>query len=93
VTDVREVKVEVRGPEPACARCQAARKAVEKAAENLKDSGISVNIEKVNILSREVVQKYGVLVSPSIAINGVVKIVGRIPNPEEIERLILEAAK
>ncbi|MBS7641535.1 thioredoxin family protein [Candidatus Bathyarchaeota archaeon] len=88
---MKEVKVEVIGPEPPCARCQAAKKAVERAAEKLKDSGISVKIEKINILSRDVIQKYGVLVSPSIAINGVVKIVGRVPNPEEIEKLVLEA--
>lgn len=90
---MKEVKVEVIGPEPPCARCQAARRAVEVAAEKLKGSGISVSIEKINILSREVVQRYGVLVSPAIAINGVVKIVGRVPSHEEIEKLILEAAK
>lgn len=38
-------------------------------------------------------KKYGVLVSPSIAINGVVKIVRRVPNPEKIEKLIFETAK
>ncbi|MEM2342159.1 MAG: thioredoxin family protein [Candidatus Bathyarchaeia archaeon] len=90
---MKEVKVEIIGPEPPCARCQAAKRAVEKAAEKLKGSGISVSIEKISILSREVTQKYGVLVSPAIAINGVVKTVGRVPNPEEIEKLILEAAK
>ncbi|MEM2252001.1 MAG: thioredoxin family protein [Candidatus Bathyarchaeia archaeon] len=88
---MKEVKVEIIGTEPPCARCQAAKKAVEKAAEKVKQRDISVKIEKVNILSREVVQKYGVLVSPAIAINGVVKIVGRVPNPEEVEKLILEA--
>lgn len=88
---MKEVKVEVIGVEPPCARCQVAKKAVEKAAEKLKQQGILVKIDKMNILSREVVKKYGVLVSPAIAINGVVKIVGRVPNPEEIEKLILEA--
>ncbi|MBS7648583.1 MAG: thioredoxin family protein [Candidatus Bathyarchaeia archaeon] len=44
-------------------------------------------------MSREVVQKYGVLVSPSVAINGAVKIIGRVPNPDEIEKLILEEIK
>lgn len=87
---MKEVKVEVIGPEPPCMRCQAAKKAVEKAAEKLKHSGINVKIEKVNIMSKEIVKKYGVLVSPAIAVNDTVKIMGRVPNPDEVERLLLE---
>lgn len=87
---MKEVKVEVIGPEPPCMRCQAAKKAVEKAAEKLKHSGINVKIEKVNIMSKEIVKKYGVLVSPAIAVNDTVKIIGRVPNPDEVERLLLE---
>jgi protein-disulfide isomerase len=44
-------------------------------------------------MSKETVQKYGVLVSPAIAINNTVKFMGRVPNPDEIEKLIKEAAK
>jgi protein-disulfide isomerase len=90
---MKEVKVEVIGTEPPCMRCQATRKAVEKAAEKLKQAGVMVNIEKANIMSKEIVQKYGVLVSPAIAINNTVKIMGRVPSPEEVEKLIMEAAK
>ncbi|MBS7659702.1 MAG: thioredoxin family protein [Candidatus Bathyarchaeia archaeon] len=88
-----EVKVEVIGTDPPCMRCQAAKKAVEKAAEKLKTVGVKVVIEKVNVMSKETVQKYGVLVSPAIAINNTVKIMGRVPSPEEVEKLLLEAAK
>jgi hypothetical protein len=91
--DMKEVKVEVIGPEPACIRCQTAKKVVEKAAEKLEQLGITVKVEKANIISKEVVRKYGVLVSPAIAINGVVKIMGRVPSEEEIERLMREAFK
>jgi small redox-active disulfide protein 2 len=90
---MKEVKVEILGPNPPCIRCQAAKKAVEKAAEKLKSSGIRVEIEKVNIMSKQVVQKYGVLVSPAIAINNAVKIMGRIPSVDEVEKLLKEAAK
>ncbi|MEM3464059.1 MAG: thioredoxin family protein [Candidatus Bathyarchaeia archaeon] len=90
---MKEVKVEVIGPEPPCMRCQAAKKAVEKAAEKLKQSGIRVEIEKANIMSKQVVQKYGVLVSPAIAVNDTVKIMGRIPSEDEVEKLLKEAAK
>jgi protein-disulfide isomerase len=90
---MKEVKVEVIGTDPPCMRCQAARKVVEKAVDKLKQSGAIVNVEKVNIMSKETVQKYGVLVSPAIAINNTVKVMGRVPSPEEMERLIKEAAE
>ncbi|MEM0084182.1 MAG: thioredoxin family protein [Candidatus Methanomethylicia archaeon] len=90
---MKEVKVEVIGPEPSCMRCQAAKKAVEKAAEKLRQAGVIVSIEKANIMSKEIVQKYGVLVSPAIAINNTVKIIGRVPSSEEVEKLIREAVK
>jgi protein-disulfide isomerase len=90
---MKEVKVEVIGPDPPCIRCQAAKKAVEKAAEKLKQSGIAVKVEKLNIMSKETVQKYGVLVSPAIAINNAVKTIGRVPSGDEIEKLVREAAK
>ena len=93
VRSMKEVKVEVIGPEPACIRCQTAKKVVEKAAEKLKLLGITVKVEKANIISKEVVRKYGVLVSPAIAINGVVKIMGRVPSEEEIERLMRETTE
>ncbi|MEM2312930.1 MAG: thioredoxin family protein [Candidatus Nezhaarchaeales archaeon] len=90
---MKEVKVEVIGTEPACMRCQAARKAVDKAVEKLRKLGVVVKVEKVNIMSKETVQKYGVLVSPAIAVNGAVKIMGRVPSSEEVEKLLMEAAK
>ncbi|MEM2538017.1 MAG: permease [Candidatus Methanomethylicia archaeon] len=54
------------------------KKAVEKAAEKLRQAGVIVSIEKANIMSKEIVRKYGVLVSPAIAINNTVKIIGLI---------------
>lgn len=91
--EMGEVKVEVIGTEPPCMRCRALMKIVKKVAENLRKNGVSVNVEKVNILSKEVVSKYGVLVSPALAINGTVKIVGRVPSEKEVENLIRSAAE
>lgn len=90
---MKEVKVEIIGSEPPCMRCQAVKRVVERVAEKLKQSGVMVNIERANIMSKETVQKYGVLVSPALAINNTVKIMGRVPNSDEVEKLIMEAAK
>jgi len=90
---MKEVKVEVLGPEPPCMRCQAAKKIVEKVAEKLKQTEISVKVEKANVMSKDIVSKYGVLVSPAIAINGVVRFMGRVPSEAEVEKTIKEAVK
>jgi protein-disulfide isomerase len=93
VISLKEVYVEIIGPEPPCVRCQAVRKIVETAAEKLKSSGVSVKIEKLNITSGKVARKYGVLSSPALAINGVVKLQGVVPSEEEVEKLLREAAQ
>lgn len=90
---MKEVKVEIIGPEPPCVRCQTVRKLVETVTEKLKPSGIDVKVEKLNITSGKVARKYGVLSSPALVINDVVKIQGRVPSEEEVESLIKEAAK
>ena len=84
---MKEVKVEVLGPEPPCVRCQAAKKVAEKVA-SLKRAEISVKVEKANIMSKDIVSKYGILVSPAIAINGVVKFMGRVPSEGELEKTL-----
>jgi len=90
---MKEVKVKVIGPEPACVRCQTVKKVVEKVAEKFKHEGAAITIERANIISKEVIQKYGILLSPAVAINDVVKVMGRVPSEEEIERLIRETTE
>lgn len=80
------IKIVVFGPDPPCVRCTAVKKNAEIAAEKLRKDGIKASVGRTYIMSKETVQKYGVLVSPALAINGVVKFMGRIPSPEEIEK-------
>ncbi|MGQ9552042.1 MAG: thioredoxin family protein [Candidatus Bathycorpusculaceae bacterium] len=88
---MNEVKVEIIGPEPPCINCQTVKKIVETLAEKLNLSGIDVKIEKLNITSGKVARKYGILWSPALTINDVVKIQGRVPSEEEVEKLLREA--
>lgn len=87
------IEIEVIGPEPSCARCQAVKRTVEKVAEKLGKQGISVHVEKKNILSKETVERYGLLFSPALAVNGRVKCMGKVPSEEEVEKLILDEVK
>lgn len=48
---------------------------------------------KLDIASKDVVKRYGTLMSPAVAVNGTVKIMGRVPESEEVEKLLREALK
>ncbi|MEM2904767.1 MAG: thioredoxin family protein [Candidatus Bathyarchaeia archaeon] len=89
---VNLVVVEVLGPEPPCPRCQTLLRTAENVASVLKADGVDVRTAKRNIMSREVVRQYGVLVSPALSVNGIVKVMGRVPSEAEVERLVREAA-
>jgi hypothetical protein len=88
----RTVNVEVIGVNPPCARCDVTWKNTEKAVAVVKAEGIDATMKKLDIVSKDVIQKYGALVSPALALNGVVKIMGRVPDPNEIVRLLREKA-
>jgi hypothetical protein len=85
------VSVVVFGPDPPCVRCQAVKRNAEVVAEKLKKEGVKISVSRAYIMAKETVQKYGILVSPALAINGVVKFMGRIPSPNEIEKEIRKA--
>jgi hypothetical protein len=90
---MKTLTIEVIGPDPPCARCLTVRRAAEEAAERLESAGITVKVEKANILSKEIISKYGTLVSPAVAIDGVIRIMGRIPNEAEVEQLARAATE
>jgi hypothetical protein len=90
---VKEVTVEVIGVDPPCKRCQATYKSVEEAASTLKAKDIDVKIFKLEVQSRDTIAKYGVLVPPALAINNVVRVMGRVPEEKEVERLVLATVK
>lgn len=90
---MKEVSIEVIGVEPPCPRCRAAMKTVEEVVSKLGPEFENVKVCKLNIASREVVQRYGVLLSPALSVNGVVKIVGRVPSEGEVEKILREAAR
>ena len=89
----KEVYVEVIGVKPPCMRCHAAWRSVEKAASTLKSEGVEVRMKKLDIMSKDVISKYGAIMSPALALNGTVKIMGRVPDPKEVEKLLREIAK
>ena len=85
---MKNVKVDVIGVNPPCPRCKKTEENARKAASKLSEEGIEVDVAKLDITSKETIAKYGVLMSPAIAINGVVKIMGKVPDVGVIEKLL-----
>lgn len=70
-----------------CANCRRLTAATEQAARNL---GLDFELEKVEDL--EAILDFGVLRTPALAVDGRVRISGRVPPVSEIERLLAEPA-
>jgi len=74
-------KIQILGT--GCPKCK-------KLAENTKDAaaalGIEYKIEKVTDINE--IMKFGVMMTPALAVDGQVKIVGKVPSPADIEKMI-----
>jgi len=88
---MKETKVEVIGVDPPCPRCKKTEENARKAASRLEAEGVKIEVTKLNIISKDTVSKYGVLLSPAIAINGKVKTMGKQLDAGIIERMIRES--
>ena len=86
---MKAIEVEVIGIEPPCPRCKKAMEnAINAAARFYEETGMITNVNKLNISSKEVIEKYGLIMSPAIAVNGVVKIMGKVPDVGVIKRIL-----
>lgn len=63
-------------------------KLVKHAVEHL---GIKANIEHVSDFAKFI--NYGVMLTPAVVINGKLKVQGKIPTLDEVERMIKEELK
>jgi len=48
--------------------------------------GIECTIEKVTDINE--IMKFGVMMTPALAVDGQVKVVGKVPSPEEIKKML-----
>jgi small redox-active disulfide protein 2 len=73
---------------PGCARCKALAQFVEQAAKEL---GLQYELIKVTDLKQ--IMALGVMMTPALAINGTVKVVGKVPSVAELKTLLSQAAE
>jgi small redox-active disulfide protein 2 len=66
-----------------CPKCKKLAENAEMAAQAL---GIEYTIEKVTDINE--IMKMGVMMTPALAVDGVVKVVGKVPDSDGIKDLI-----
>ncbi|MDI9432388.1 MAG: thioredoxin family protein [Sedimentisphaerales bacterium] len=74
-------KIQILGT--GCPKCAKLAENAESAAKAL---GLEFDIEKVTDIGE--IMTFGVMVTPALAVDGQVKVVGKVPSPEEIQRLL-----
>jgi small redox-active disulfide protein 2 len=76
------VKIQVLGT--GCPKC---KKMAENAEAAARELGIEHEVEKVTDISA--IMKFGIMTTPGLAVDGNVKVAGRVPSVEEIKRLLV----
>ena len=69
-----------------CTRCKTL---FENAKKAVQESGVDAVVEKVEDIQK--IMSFEILMTPGLVIDGVVKAAGRVPNVEDIKKLILAA--
>ncbi len=74
-------KIQILGS--GCAKCQQLTAIAEQAAQDL---GLQYDLEKVTDVTRYA--DFGVLFTPALVVDGVVKLSGKVPSFDEAKRLL-----
>ena len=75
------MKVQILGT--GCAKCV---KLTQNAEEAVKQAGVAADIEKVTDINK--IMEFGVMMTPALVVDGVVKVAGKVPKVEEIKEWI-----
>ena len=75
-------KIQILGP--GCFKCKKLAENAEAAAEEL---GIEYEIEKVAEINE--IMSFGVMMTPALAVDGEVKVVGKVPSVENIKEMLV----
>ncbi len=66
--------------------CPKCKKLAELTEETAKRLGLEYQLEKVTDINE--IMKFGVMMTPALAVDGVVKVAGKVPSTEEIAKMI-----
>ncbi len=71
---------------PGCSKCKTLAQFTEQA---VKELGVPAEINKVTDLKQ--IMALGVMMTPALALNGTIKVVGKVPSVAEIKALLQQA--
>ncbi len=74
-------KIQILGT--GCPKC---KKLAENVEEAVKELGVEYDIEKITKINE--IMKFGVMVTPALAVDGEVKVVGKVASPDEIKGML-----
>lgn len=66
-----------------CPKCNKLAELTKEAAESL---GLNYEIEKVSDITK--IMEFGVMMTPALAVDGEVKIAGKVPSVDDIKKMI-----
>ena len=66
-----------------CARCRATCQAIEKV---IRENGLDAKLAKVEDIVE--ILDSGVMATPAVMVDGVIRLKGRVPSEEEIKRML-----
>ncbi|HON39423.1 MAG: thioredoxin family protein [Pseudomonadota bacterium] len=75
------MKIQILGT--GCAKC---RKMADHAEAAAREMGVPFEVEKVSDINEIV--KFGVMITPALAVDGVVKAVGKVPSIDDIKAML-----
>jgi small redox-active disulfide protein 2 len=76
------IKLQILGT--GCPKCQKLSETAEAAA---KEMGIDYELEKVKEIDK--IMAFGVMTTPALAVNGEVKVFGKVPSIDEIKAMLM----
>jgi small redox-active disulfide protein 2 len=74
-------KIQILGTD--CPRC---KKLAENAEAAAKELGMEYELEKITKINE--IMKFGVMITPALAVDGKVKVVGKVASVEELKELL-----
>ena len=75
------MKIQILGT--GCPKC---KKLAENAEAAAKELGLSFELEKVTDINQ--IMKFGVMMTPALAVDGTVKVVGKLSSVDEIKTML-----
>ena len=77
-------KIHILGP--GCPKC---RKLAENARAAIEQLELDFEIEKVTDINE--IMKFGVMITPALAVDGEVKAAGKVPSADEIRQILVQS--